>query len=189
MIYYDQAFFVKKWIICTGLNDKQKEVLSKIIPKKVVINKWLAAEYKDELLSYAKEGYAEQVHQKMPFFLDMVLALRAAISLTRKANGNAQLSPKVPYQHLLDRRMTCEADYERLFNEILSANDDITLSQIFGLAENTADIWLTFDGCERVIRKVARQVVTVGNGENFEVNLTDKTGKDLITSLAWIFKE
>ena len=188
--YYDRPFPVDKWIIATGLTDKQKEIFTKTMPKKgVTFMPWPSLFYKDEILSYTHLGYAEYI-KPYPFFLDInSLAIRAAQSLLRKYNQNSQLSGMPLYHRQVNNKIENDEDYTRVMNEILTLNDEITLSQIFNLAENKDHTFVSYDAHKPTIQKIATKIITIGNGNSFDIDLTDKPQKDLIVAISAAFKE
>jgi len=175
--------------MANGLTEKQKDVLTKTMPKKgVTFMPWPAKFYKDEVFKYKDQGYAEAI-QTPPYFLDMnSLGIRAAMSLLKKYNEQAQLSGKPMYHRFVNNRIEKDEDYEKMMNEMLALNDDITLSQIFNLAEKENEIYLSFDAYLPVIQKLAKEIVTVGNGDSFNVNITDKPQKELLIAFSSLFK-
>lgn len=186
--YYDREYPVVKWIIGTGLNEKQKEVLFKISTKlKAQHVRWPSLDMPVELSKFASEGYEEQVNQTKPFFLDLVLALRAMINITRKDNPFAQLSNRPAYHHLCKNRIETDDCFVRLGNEILCANDAITLSQIFNTADRTEVIHVSLDADKKTIQKIAKEVVTIGNGDNFDIDVTNLNPKELQSAILSVF--
>lgn len=183
--YYDREFPVSKWIIATDLTDKQQEALMKVAGKKnAVVMAWPALEMPAELKRLSENGYAEQVNQSKPFFLDLILALRAVINITQNRNPFAQISNRPTYQHLCKNRIETDDCFVRLANEILAANDPITLCQVFNTAETCHMTYVTLNGDKKTIQKIAKEVVTVGNGPDYDVNLVGVFPKDFQTTFA-----
>jgi hypothetical protein len=186
--YYDREFPVSKWIIGIDLTEKQEEIITKISNKKGGwYVKWPALEMPEELKKLASEGYAEQINQPMPFFLDLTLALRAMVNITRRNNPFAPISNKPQYHHLCNNRIANEKDFIRLANEILAANDPITLSQVFDTAEKTHLSVFSLDADKKAVQKIASKVITLGNGSEFDINLSDLNPKDLQAAIITAF--
>jgi hypothetical protein len=189
-MYYDRPYRIQKWIVGCNLNEKQEELLKKSMPKvNSKLRLWPAAEMKSELDTLAKEGYRDQVNQPMPHFLDLTLALRAVINITRRQFQNAQISPRPPYHRHCNNRIERDEDYARLCNEILRQNDDTTLSQVFdtGMAQN--DTWVSLNADLQVVTKLAVKVLTIGNDDTCDINLANLNAKDLIVAISAAFKD
>ena len=189
-MFYDRPHLIKKWIVCIGLSEKQQEAVKKAIPKKepCFFKPWPSLTMKDELMKLATQGYADHI-QSMPFFLDLTLALRAVSNITRSHNPLAQISHLPPYHRSCKNRIETDEDYTRLMNDILAANDDITLSQVFATSGHDSDIWLSFEADKNVVQKLAREVIIIGNDPKFDVDLTDLTaGKDINSAISHLFR-
>jgi len=186
--YYDREYPVSKWIIATGLTKKQQEMLVSAASKNnALVVPWPALEMPAELTSLAKNGYDEQVNQAKPFFLDMVLALRAMVNITRRNNPFAQISNKPPYHHVCKNRIETDECVVRLANEILAANDPITLSQVFNTADTCHLTYVSIDGDKKTIQKMAKEIVTLGNSDEFDINLKDLLPKDALAAITNLF--
>jgi hypothetical protein len=186
--YYDRDFPVVKWIIATGLTEKQRELLLKATAKtKSQFIRWPALDMPAELETLAGQGYFEHVHQPKPFFLDLVLILRAMVNITRRDNAFAQISNKPSYQHLCNNRILTDDCFVRVGNEVLAANDPITLSQVFNTADRTEVIHVSIDGDKKTIQKIAKEVVTMGNDDSFDINLSNLNAKDLQIAISSAF--
>jgi hypothetical protein len=187
-VFYDREFPVSKWVVASGLTEKQTEAIIKAAAKKnAVVIAWPALEMPAELKKLAEQGYSEQINQKQPFFLDMTLALRAVVNITRMRNPVAQLSNKPAYHHICKNRIETDDCFVRLANEILAANDPITLCQVFNTADTSHMVYFTINGNVSTIRKIAKEVVTVGNGEEFDINLSTLFPKELPAALLNLF--
>jgi hypothetical protein len=190
-MFYDRPYKVKKWIVALDLNEKQAEALKKAMPKKVAkLKPWISLEMPQELQKLANEGYHDHVNQNMPYFLDMTLALRAMVNLTRRYNPLAQISHRPAYHRVCANRIEKESDYVRLATDILKANDDTTLSQVFDLAKHENDIFVSHNADIDLARRLAAEVVIIGNTENCDLNLSDLTStKELSATLSSLFKD
>lgn len=188
-MFYDRPYLIRKWIIGVGLSEKQAEAVKKAIPKKngCFFKPWPSLEMKDELMKLATQGYSDHI-QVMPYFLDMTLALRAVGNITRSHNPLAQISHRPPYHRECHNRIESDADYTRLMNEILKANDDITLSQVFATCGHDSEIWLSFEADKNVVTKLAQEVVLIGNDEKYDIDLTGISNKDVNSAISHLFK-
>lgn len=188
-MFYDRVYRVKKWIIGQDLNEKQQELLKKSMPKtNTVFCPWPSLEMSAELKKLAGEGYFEYVNQPMPYFLEMTLALRAVVNITRRAKINAQISPSPLYHRLCNNRIAQESDYTRLCDEILKANDEITLSQVFDIRDHQHEIWVSFNADKETVSKLAEQVVVLGNSDKADIDLSDLNNKDLSSAISAAFR-
>lgn len=190
-MFYDRPYKVKKWVVVLGeLNEKQQEALKKAMPKKsTLVVPWFSLEMPAELKKLAVEGYWEQINLPMPYFLDMTLALRAVVNLTRKHNPVAQISSRPAYHRICSNRIENESDYVKLCNDVLRANDDITLSQVFDLARHEGGIFVSNNADIEIVRRLSEEIVTLGNDASCDINVSDLTGKELASVLSPIFRD
>lgn len=81
----------------------------------------------------------------------------------------------------MDRKLSTEADYKRLFNEMLSLVSDIDLSYLFQIQEKCHNakgenykLFLTDDSFSpKVITTLADKVIEIGEGPQYTIDLTN----------------
>lgn len=190
---YNKTYRVPTWVVLnkTGAK-KQKKALQVLTEAGAKVKEWPAATFGEFLLTFRNKGYASHLPKEFPYFLDPALMLRAAGEHVKNVLGptsnlsGAFSSPA----NRLNRKIESEADYERLFNQILDLEDPISLSQMFQIAENChsgyneATVFVTVGPVPKnLLTKVANKVITIGDDADNDI-VTEEAKLEELEQLA-----
>jgi hypothetical protein len=140
---------------------------------------WPSITFHETVAELAKSGWHEHV-KPFPYFMNTDLLQTATKRHIEKFCG-----PFVTFgakQHLfkMNRKIESDADYVRLFDDMLLNQDSIFLSGQFKIGELCKDqsgkrysMFVTTGYCNRkVIDLVSEKVITVGDGSHFDIDLS-----------------
>lgn len=192
---YYKMFKVPVWVLVQELSkQKTKVVLDWFRDSEALLQEWPANTYKDTVLGYANKGWRDYVQpgQILPAQLVMM-------SATEHVKNTVGITSQLIYTspvHRLDRKMNKDEDYARLFNEILNSQQPIVLSQIFQVAERSHRergnhvVWVTpAPAPKNILSILSDKVITVGEGDDCEINIAGVKIKELSEFLEQKFQE
>lgn len=176
-ITYHKAYKVPLWIVVSS--DCSEEVKGWAADwcsdTGALRQDWPAATYVDTLYSFRSRGYQAAIPVGKSFILETGLLLRSAdahvkktISELSKLGGSVSVPP-----HQLDRNVHSEADLATIFNDLLSLEDPIALSQIFQVGERCFNettfgkqyraFYSVGDAPKGLLVRLADRIVTIGD--------------------------
>lgn len=174
---YDRPFRVPVWLIIDLAPKKANELIERLVEEDgAYYQAWPARSFIDTLKELGRKGWSHMVDQKKPFTLDThFLAVAVARHVKNVFGETTMLSGthERPYQHL-NRRIEKDSDFERLFNDVLANEQDVALSQIFGLAKPQAQVYVTDGNVNRfLVNRLAGKTLTVSETDG-NVNVKGK---------------
>ena len=197
MSYY-KTFRVPFWVILDKTK-KSEKVMDWFRGSEAKVQKWPAVNFKETLSAFKNKGWAHVFKEKNIVIPPQLLAMAIGDHVKEYMTPFAQFD--FLSLHRLNRELKKDSDYERIFNEVIGVQEPIVLSQTFQVAETCFNesspsrplLWITEDKCERsVISKIADNIVTIGEGAGFDLNIKsvkeDKIEEFLSNKMVDIFK-
>lgn len=133
MIYYDKPHYLHVLVDMTGLKPVDKELVAE----------WMENEY-NAFEMYYPSDYAMEMAQEMSVkghptmkYMPHALSNDQALELFSKCLKKMNCEPRVritPQAGKIAKDIRGAGDYKRIMDELLSQQDGISLSQIYGLA-------------------------------------------------------
>ena len=172
---------VPVWVILQNYEDKEKmgEILSWFKEAEVYARPWPSTSFKDTLLAFRNKGWQHEIPKDESEYVvnPQLLALAAAEHVKKTLGATSQISFKVPPHHT-SRRVKSDADYPRMFDDLLLNQPQIVLSQMFQVGERCHQegkqnyrVWLTMEPCNRsLLTSISDRVITVGEGDDANIN-------------------
>jgi hypothetical protein len=182
---YYKMFKVPMWLtIQQNDEDKVNAVLDWCKSKGALHQPWPANSYKKAIQGYASKGWKEYLKEGSN--LPPQLVMMSAVEHTKNSISiTSQLVFTNPV-HRLNRVIKSDADYARIYNELLQAQQPIVLSQIFQIAERSHKekgnymLWVTEEPAPRNLLSIlAERVITVGESEDSDINIKEVEIDDL----------
>jgi hypothetical protein len=177
---YNKAYKVPSWVIVNLPKEDAKPIVQAFTDLGALYIKWPSGEFPETVREMAKRGWFEEVNQARPFFISADFLNVAVTQHLKKFGENKTLSgtPEVPIGRL-NRKIVDDADYARLFNEIMDSETEVSLSHIFSIGEIChtagAEQVKTFISvgpvATKALQKVSERVITVGY-EGCDLDLT-----------------
>lgn len=173
--FYDRIFKVPVWVQIKNGNTDIGEQLKADGADQI---DWPSKTFINTVKQLHKRGWGH-MDKPYPFIVSLDFLSLAAGEHKRTAFGqerNPIARPNRTYSQSLDRNVTCDADYERIFNAIMYLEDTAVLSYLFNIGDrchvNTkkSKVFFTYDSSENIIlSRLAENVIVVdGAGETPE---------------------
>jgi hypothetical protein len=201
MIYY-KTFIVPMWVVVSD-NTKYRTIMRYFDQKHARLQEWPSLGFKETLLSFGKKGWSHVIpehsgDEPRPSFIVNPQLLMMAITehIQKRFGPNTIVHFSYP-THRLNRQIESDADYDRIFNEILSLQSPTALSQMFQVAERCHQenaprdlLWVTPAPCEtKLLTRIANHVITIGEGQDYTINVTNIAARQISEHLETFFKQ
>lgn len=155
-----------------------------------LIQKWPGQTFKDTLMSFKTKGWEEYLKEGK--ILHSQLLDQAFVEHIKKSFfSHAQVSFSTHLTPRINRKIETDFDYQRIFDEMISNVEPIQLSYLFQVQEKCFSkktpnykLWLTEAPAPiNVLNKIAEKIVTIGEGDNFTIDITNmpKNGSAFLT--------
>lgn len=176
---YHRVFKVPVWIILDKMTKgRRSTVLEWMASAEARVQEWPAQSYPAALYEYRKKGYAHAIPDG-DFVLDTQLLIRSAAEHIKNVLGPTSYlggSVSQPASRL-DRSIKSNEDLVTIFNDLLSLEDPISLSQIFQVAEKchrddikVSRVWVSNGPVPKsLLTRIADRVITIGDEANNDV--------------------
>lgn len=200
---YHRVFKVPVWIILTEMTKSKKKAVTEWLKEADALTvDWPALSFPQALLAYRNKGYAHALPEP-PFVLETQLLLRAAsehlkaaVGPTSYLAGSVNLPP-----NRLNRSVQSEGDLVQIFNDLLSLEDPIALSQIFQVQERCYRedakkhrAWVSSGLADsrgvpkNLLTRIADRVITIGDEASNDLALGETDKAELTQKLEDFFK-
>ncbi len=183
MHFYDVDTKAYGYVCFVGLTDKQKDEVVEFM-KKVPLSRldWPGTDVISTVQSLKRRGYAQMLPDSYPLVVDLnttFLLCKAHMTEAMKKTSNpvdAFFSPDQSMGRGMDRRVTSEEDWPKLFDSFLSHCEVSSVQHAFQTGTNKDGYWgfeapVAFD-----LKKIFVNVVTVGSGDQFTHDCSQKGG-------------
>jgi hypothetical protein len=194
---YNRAFKVPTWVVLGSMSKNRAKAVSEFFNEAGArYQEWPANLYPEALLNYRNKGYADALPE-YPFILETNLMLRSAgehlkdcLSPKSQLGGSSGLPP-----HRVNRKADSRDDLVTIFNDLLSLEDPISLSQVFQIAElchrDGAKQFKAFVSSGKVpknlLTKIADRVITVGDGAENDIVVDGLSNAEIADKLENFF--
>lgn len=163
-VIYDRTFRVPVWVVLDLPKKTNQALVERLCEDGVYHQQWPARTFINTVKDLGNKGWKHVVDQPKPFNLDVNFLAFATATHIRNTFGENVLmagNSEVPFQHL-NRRIQQDSDYETVFNTVLANERDVSLSQIFGLAELKTKVYVTESPVNKhLIGRLAGKTLTV----------------------------
>jgi len=196
---YHKLFKVPVWVVLNKMTSKRNDAVQDWFDEAEARHQaWPANSYPKTLYSYRNKGYAHAL-PKGKFTLDVALLQRSASEHVKMVLGpTSMLAGSVTLPHnRVNRSVTQDSDLVTIFNDILSLEDPIAMSQIFQVAElchrddvKQSKVWVTIGPAPKgLLTRIADRVITVGDEPSNDICTGDLKKEDIPEALSNYFKE
>jgi len=176
---YHRVFKVPVWIVLEKMTKgRRATILEWMASAEARVQEWPAQSYPKALYEYRNKGYAHALPTGK-FTLDTQLLVRSAAEHIKTVLGpTSYLGGSVSQPtNRLDRTVEKDDDLVTIFNDLLSLEDPISLSQIFQVAEKChrddikiSRVWVTNGPVPKnLLTRIADRVITIGDEANNDV--------------------
>lgn len=177
---YHRVFKVPAWVILDKMTKSRRAaVIEWMAGAEARVQDWPANTYPKALYEYRNKGYAHALPAKGPFVLETQLLIRSAAEHVKATLGpTSYLGGSVSQPtNRIDRKVEKDEDLVTIFNDLLSLEDPISLSQIFQIAEKchrddikVSRVWVTNGPVPKnLLTRIADRVITIGDEANNDV--------------------
>jgi len=177
---YNTAYRVSSWVVVNLPKDSAKIITAAFSALGAHEIKWLSNSFINTIQGLSKRGWASEVSKERPFIVNQDFMNVAITAHLKNYGENKTMSgtPDKPWS-AINRNITCDEDYARIFDEVMAGEPDITLSHIFSIGElchrNGEEQVKTFvtigPVAKKALQKVSDRVITIG-GASDDVDLT-----------------
>jgi hypothetical protein len=196
---YHKLFKVPVWVILNTMTGKKNDAVQDwFAAAEARIQPWPANSYPKTLFGFREKGYAHALPEGK-FNLDVALLQRSASEHVKSILGpTSYLAGSVTLPHnRINRSVTGAADLVTIFNDLLSLEDPIALSQIFQVAElchrddvKQAKVWVTAGPAPKgILTRIADRVITIGDEPSNDIVVKGLTKEEISDALSNYFKE
>ena len=177
---YHKVFKVPAWIVLDSMTRGRRKVIHKWMANaEARVQDWPGNTYAKALYEYRNKGYSHALPVEGPFVLETQLLMRSASEHIKVSLGpTSYLAGSVSHPaDRINRNVKDSGDLTTIFNDLLSLEDPIALSQIFQVAENcfrddvkVSRVWVT-DGPapKNLLTRIADRVITIGDEPNNDI--------------------
>lgn len=164
--FYDRVHRVPVWVVIDLGSKKSAELTEQLVENDgAFFQPWPARSLIDTVKELGRKGWNHVVSQKYPFTVDVNFVAVAVTRHLKNVFGENAILPGThdkPYQQALNRRILTVADWERLCNDVLLLEQDVSLSQVFGMASPKAQVYISDRSANlQLVQKLAGKVLTV----------------------------
>lgn len=197
---YHRVFKVPTWIVINDMTKaRAKAVMAWLKEAEAYPVEWPAKTFPKALLEYRNKGYAHALPE-YPFVLETTLLIRAAAEHLKNVIGPTSYlagSVNMPTNRL-NRRAENDTDLVTIFNDLLSLEDPIALSQIFQVQERCFRedtkrhfAWVsTGPGVPKnLLTRIADRVITIGDDPTNDLCVGEVEKDELTTKLEQFFAQ
>lgn len=197
MHFYDTNTKSYGYVCFIGLSDEQREKAVNYM-KKVELDRldWPGITVINTVHEYrTQKGFFNILPSSYPYVVPMdVLGLICQAHITTVMKSThfpviASLQPHYSASQKLNRRVVSEDDWQRLFEEFLSFCDDASVQHAFQTGTNKVGYWGFGGPVQYDMTKTFLNFVTVGNGEGYKFDCSQKGGVRRILSELFQTKE
>ena len=185
------------WVVLRP-TQKQTTILKWFEQAEAHFQNWPSSTFKETLMAHRNKGWHKFLPDNgEPYFLNpQLLAVAAAEHIKTSLSPRSQIAFRAPPHHV-NRHVTSEADYERIFDEVLENQDTIGLSQIFQIGElchnerkKNYKVFLTEEPCnKKVLTAIADRVITIGEDDSCDINVASVNARETPKFLERSFQE
>lgn len=186
--YYYKTFKVPVWVIVNP-TEFRESIIKWLTDKKAHLQTWPEG-FKETIYSFKSRGWQHEIKENGQFTLNyQLLSLACVEHVKKKLHSNAVLEMVIP-THRINRKISDDFDYERLFATVLASQASDVLSQVFRVGETchsedptkNAIMYVTKGpdderlNPEPLITRISENVVTIGDGPKNTINLEGQRG-------------
>lgn len=189
-VIYNKAYKVPSWVLVTSGDEGASAALDFLHQNGALQVQWPGATFKDTVTELGKRGYAHEVSKDMPYQMSVRFLEVAVAKHIKESLGSNKMLSGAPSQpmHVVNRSVQTDADFERIFNEVIQLEDSIALSHLFDVGsrcfgESTKyKVFYTVGDVPRnVLQRISDSVIVVGDGG--EIATAEKKPKEVVTAL------
>lgn len=151
------------------------------------LHKWLGFEFENIFQYYIEyKGYKHYKDMSYPFKIDMDLIFKISQNIMEKKFNPI---PKFDYTNnikLMDRTISNKIDFCNLFNSLLNNQPHLNLTINFNITKDNEDVLVinsTNIGSFFDLLKITHNIITVGKGSKFTIDLSDIEKSDYIKTI------
>jgi hypothetical protein len=196
---YHKVFKVPTWVILNQMTKGRSKAVAEWFAEAGALNQpWPGNSFPDAVFAYRGKGYAHALPEKQRFILPVDLLLRAASEHVKTVLGpTSYLAGSVglpPGQ--LNRVVEKPEDLVNIFNDLISLEDPIALSQVFQVAERCYreeapklyPCWVTAGPAPKsLLTRISGRVITVGDEPSNDVVVGELAKDQLFETLEQFF--
>jgi hypothetical protein len=184
-IYY-KTFKVPTWIIIDLTDAKKKKMVKDWLNESGAREQyWPSNDFNETLDQMRSKGHTVDYEGKVPLHRDTIIV--AATEHIKKLDPVAKILTPIGTT-TVNRFLKSKDDATAIFDKILELQTPTILSFCFRVAEKchkpngeNEKAWFTEVPCNAsLISKISDRVVTIGEGENFSLDLSGKSAKTKI---------
>jgi hypothetical protein len=179
--YYDRTFKVPMWALL-GSSQKNNDVIGWLKENGAVHVPWPNG-FQKTVMAFKYKGWRHEIKDTLPYVLNPQLLALAVIEHLNALNPYARVDATIPL-HRLDRNIRSDDDYDRIFNDVLSIQSSLNISQIFKVGElcHSGDKKHKIFVSELPVNmnsviKVSDNIIKIGEGKEYDFNLNEKDVK------------
>lgn len=189
---YNQTFRVPIWVVVNTKSQGHRSAVAEYLSENGALEQpWPADTYVNTVKELTKKGWAHAIGPT-PFVLDpgfIMVSVASHVNSTLGANKMVNFASSTsPWHHMISRSINSDADYTRIFNEIMCLQDTITLSHMFSVAERchsdgkkTYVFYTVGEPVTKVLHSFSNNVIVVG--EVGDISISDKTPEQTVNAL------
>lgn len=195
-MFYYKTYKVPMWVVLQP-TQKKTTLLKWFKQAEAHLQPWPSSSFGETLLSYRNKGWRPHLPKEFPFVLNPQLLAVAATEHVKKTLGiTSQIAFQAPPHHT-NRKMESEADFERVFDELLTAQAPINLSQMFQVGEKCHQegrrnykVFVSEAPVNKnVLTNIADRVITIGESDDCDINVAKVNAREAPKFLERSFQE
>jgi len=189
---YNQTYKVPVWVVVT--DDKTANggaAVAYLTDNGAFKREWPSLSFIDTVKNLGKRGWAHLVNQPYPYMLDASFLPVAISTHLKEVFGQTKMvsgAPARPWNHAVNRKVESDLDWQRIFDQIMSLEDSMSLSHLFDVGNKcfgqSTKYKVFFSNGEvpiSVLQRISDNVIVVGEMGN--VNTTGKTAEETVNEL------
>jgi hypothetical protein len=192
---YNTMYTVPVWIVLSLDQAKEDEAAQYLAIREALVGAdayeqpWPSASFKDTVKKLGGRGWRHAV-KELPYIIDShFLPVAVADHVKSFFDDSKSLGQASrPWHQAIDRKISTEADYARIFNQVLAVEDPLSLSKLFDVGDkcygDRTRYYVFFSDStapKNVLRAIAANVIVVGPGS--DVDTRGRTTEEIVDDM------
>jgi hypothetical protein len=168
--YYDKVYKLPVWVVVDLTEKDSAALIDRLLEeKRAHYQVWPSKSFVDTVQELGRKGWSHMTGQPKPFNMDPNFLAAAASRHAKNVFGETAVLPGTQdnqYSLGVNRRVERDSDYERIFNDVLTLEQDISLSCLFGLAKPKCPVYISDTSTGKdIVNRISTKMLTISKND------------------------